>query len=130
MRDALALMTDSGFTPAGITSRTARALMAHSTDLTELVNSHVADADEENLEAFDSLVQELFSKAPAIGVDLDADQSGIVTVEAANHAPSNDNASIGSRTHPVSSSWHHAEARSWRQKWRARRHVWHETNAQ
>ena len=128
MRDALALVTESALTPAGILSRTVRTLVTNSTDLTELVNRHIAFAEEETLETFDTLVQELSSKALAIGVDMDTDQSGIVPVKAANHAPSND--CIESRAHQVSPLWHHAEARPWRQKWRARRHVWHETRAQ
>ena len=93
MRDALALVTESDLTLAGILSRTVRTLVADSTDLTELVNRHITGADEETLETFDALVQELFSKALAIGVDMDTDQSGIVPVKAANHAPSSDNAS-------------------------------------
>ena len=62
MRDALALVTESDLSPAGILSRTVRTLVTNSTDLTELVNRHVAGAEEETLETFDTLVQELFSK--------------------------------------------------------------------
>ena len=94
LRDALALVTDSGLTPAGIMSRTVRGLVSSSTDLTQLVNVHItSNADGETLETFDVLVQDVFAKALAIGVDLDHDKSGIVPVKGANHVPSNDNAS-------------------------------------
>ena len=68
MRDALALVTESDLSPAGILPRTVRTLVTNSTDLTELVDRHIAGAEEETLETFDTLLQELVSKALAIGV--------------------------------------------------------------
>ena len=65
LRDALAPVTDSDLTPAGITSRTVRAFASHPTDLT--VDRHVTEAaDDGTLATFNNLVQEVSSKALAM----------------------------------------------------------------